>query len=165
MSKDTVQKVTLEQWVNEHEKLLTASGVFGALTAYFSQLAGSGKYISFTSLVLFLLLTAEVYITLPWSRATIRLELFAYAFCGLLVATAFYFAGLYWHPLLSSTYGPSWLGIAYPLLLAWVYRKLGIFQWSRNYGKKHKWRGLIVNVILILLFGVITMALAFGTLF
>jgi hypothetical protein len=144
MSVSDQQKVTLEQWVNEHEKLLTVTGIFGALTAYFSSLSGYAKYLAFVSLTLFILLTVETYLTFPWSRASNRLYYFAFGFVFLIVYSGYYFVQIYWRPLLSSRHAYTWFGYIYIFAVSAAFERLKVFRWMRSYKSDSKWRKRIV---------------------
>lgn len=138
------QKVTLKQWVDDNEKILTVTGVFGALAAYFSQLPGYGKNIALTCLVLFIILTAQVFFTFPFSRATETLNLFAEVFCFFLIMSGFYFIQRYWHVMLSSQYSGLLAGYSYMFILGLVYKKMNVYTRVNVYATKHNLKWWIV---------------------
>lgn len=144
LSASDKQKVTLEQWVNEHEKLLTVAGVFGALTAYFSSLSGYARYLAFVSLTLFILIAFETYLTFPWSRASNRLYYFGFGFFFLVIYAGYYFAQLYWRPLLSSRHAYTWFGYIYIFAISAVFERLRLFTWAITYKSDNKWKKRIV---------------------
>jgi hypothetical protein len=71
------KRLSLKEWIDDNEKLLTVTGVFAALTAYFSTLKEPYNYTGILSFGLFLLLLIEVWLSIPkLSYCALRLKLF-----------------------------------------------------------------------------------------
>ncbi len=109
MSASSSKRVTLKEWIDDNEKLLTVTGVFAALTAFLAQLptpqtpanATATKativlipnvqyYVTFCSLIAFLLLLIEVWASFP-DKTSDRLGLFRWVFLGMFAFLVIYF--------------------------------------------------------------------------
>ncbi len=69
------EKKDLRWFIQENYKLLTAMGVFGGLTTLFTRLENA-SYLAFLSLMMFLVLSYEVWTAFPKSKTAITLIIF-----------------------------------------------------------------------------------------
>ncbi len=83
------EKVQIKKFIDDHHRIITIIGVFGALTGFF--IVNEIIFGAFFSLMIFLLLSWELWINFPKSeKATYRLQMFEFFFIGLVLALGAY---------------------------------------------------------------------------
>jgi hypothetical protein len=149
MSSSETKKVTLKQWIDDNERLLTVTGVFVALSAYFSQLSGIGRYLVIITFAMSLLLLVEVYSSFPKKGdMSYRLVAFSAALFALVLYMGVYFAETYRTFLLESS--GIWLWIVYLLVLGLVLEKTGARKWLAPYLHRTGWKGFLWYFVVII---------------
>ena len=87
---ETIEKKDIEYFINKHYKMITTMGVFGALTAFLTQLQEFSDLASVT-LIIFLFLTWELLIKFPdSSESTLKLFSLGLLFIALLFGVGFF---------------------------------------------------------------------------
>jgi len=146
MSSADSHKVTLKEWINDNERLLTVTGVFVALSAYFSQLTGMGRYLVFISFAMSLLLLVEVWTSLPKDKEkTYPLTFFRMGLFVLVLYMGGYFVETYRTPLLE--YSAMWLWGVYLSVEIVVLQKTGAGKWLAFNWHRSGWKGFISSII------------------
>ena len=134
-------RITLEKWVRDNDRLLEVTGVFGAITAYFSQLPNQkvGYVLSLVSLLAFLLLLYEVLGTFP-EHASVTLTGFQFALVGIFAMSGVYVVVTYWAILLDGLF--LVIALTYWLAVSALIRRFQIFTKLRSnvddYTSRHK---------------------------
>lgn len=154
MSQEKDSPKTLESFIEKYEKLLTVMGVFGGLTALFTQIEG-GTILVFLTFSIFFLLGMELYAKFPaWKELAkggedaIRLFIFRILLTVLVIGIAVYL--LYYY----STYSALAV-IEIGLLCTIVFGEIlspKIFKWLQKHEKITYFFGAIITGILGLLF-------------
>jgi hypothetical protein len=89
---DIGETVSLNDFINENEKILSILGVFIAVAVFAKDLPikSLGHMISFLSFGIIILLSLEITFSLPYSEAEIRLKLFGNLFITSIIILSFY---------------------------------------------------------------------------
>lgn len=82
------KKLSLKEYIDDNDKLLTAMGVMGGLAAFFTTVK-DGQYLAFLSFAMLLVLDVELIIEFyknkPWDSTLILFETFLEGFVGAIV--------------------------------------------------------------------------------
>jgi hypothetical protein len=144
----TKSPLTLKEFVEDNDKLLTAMGVMGALAAFFATVK-NGQYIAFLSVGLLFVLYIELYKGLYKIRArSDTLSLFITIATGFPVAIYIFIAQTYWE---------NFRGYFVPLTSVAAIGLL-IPRLKRKFGNK-KW--IIIYILIVAIFLVIYEILLF----
>jgi hypothetical protein len=139
------KRLSLKEWIDDNEKLLTVTGVFAALTAYFSTLKEPYNYTGILSFGLFLLLLIEVWLSIPkLSYCALRLKLFQ---IGLFMFTSLvggYFVESYRSILLKTSIG--WSFLLYSMGLFGLVEMKHFQEWLQAHTKKHESIGGMIQL-------------------
>ena len=113
------------------------TGVFAALTAYFSQVPEHRGYLApvqiSCTLAMFLLLLIEVFASIP-KNVTYRLMAFDLALFLFFLLVERYFVQTYRQALMR--YSFVWLWFVYMRALAWLFEREDIVEWVRPHAKR-----------------------------
>ena len=91
----TRKSITLKEFINENDKLLTAIGVMGALAAFFTTV-NNGEYLAFLSFAMLLVLYSELYKSLfRVKNSEGTMYLFQYISMGFPVVVGIFMAETY----------------------------------------------------------------------
>ena len=137
-------EITLKEFVEDNQSLLTVAGVFAALTAFFSFASEENPYTSFFTFVIFLLLCWELWISFPENeKASFNLKIFEYFFMFLVFSVAIQILIEYRDLILQ--FSPFiFIGI-YTLLVLKFVDRLKYFMFVRKIAEKHKNLGPLIR--------------------
>jgi hypothetical protein len=141
-------KKGLHQFVEENDKLLSVFGIFGALTAFFAQL----KYdaVTGTSFLAFFLLAMEVWFSFPKSEeASIRLQLFEFAFFAMFLSLGGYLITAYQNLLwqISSLILFVIFAGVYSLVVIGAFRRFGIPDKISAFESRSKRLNMLIRTV------------------
>jgi hypothetical protein len=151
------EKKDIEYFINKHYRLITTMGVFGALTAYLSQLQGFADLASIT-FIIFIFLTWELFIKFPdASKSTLKLISLSLLVGILLVGVALLVLVKY----VSKYYALFTLAFSfgiYSLLASKVSQRLRLFErLQKRINEKH-----YETVQMFVLLGIIVLVFVLG---
>lgn len=151
-------KKDLEDFINDHYRLIASIGVFGALTAYLDKLGGFGDLASIT-LIIFLFLTGVLLDKFPdAANSSLKLLSFSLLVGVLLIGVAIFILVTYvtkYYKLFIFAFS---LGI-YALAASKISQQSRLFERLKNrIGKKH-----YENAQMLVLIGIILLVFLLGT--
>lgn len=112
---DKIKIVTISEYINENQKLISVIGIFGALSAFFINLGEDAKYLAVLSFSIFLLVCWSAWVKIPKNDDTsIPLLLF-----GILLLLLVLNLVIFYHKRFSSDF-LSFLNVVIILLFFWI---------------------------------------------
>ena len=137
-------KTTLKEFIEKNYRLLTILGVFAALTSFFASAYPENYILSFSTFIMFLLISWEFWISFPESeKSSTNLNVFEYLFFALLLGVAGQIIMSYKDLLI--TFSSIIFFVIYSFLISKLIDRFELFLFVRNIAEKHMSLGPLIR--------------------
>ena len=157
-------KKSIKDFIHESHELITVMGVFAALSVYFSFNINTAidEFLSFFSLIIFLLICVEILISHPSSEhMSLSLALFQFCFIMFVISLIRYIFSI--HKVIVMIFLFPILLIIYFIVIFIMFRKFKIFKYVRKTAEKHKTLSWFIRDVDLLLIFVLSLLLSYFT--
>ncbi len=157
-------KKSMKEFIHESHELITVMGVFAALTVYFSFDINTpiDKFLSFFSLIIFLLMCVEIWKSFPLlEHSSLSLSLFQTFFLMFVLTLISYIYSIHKDIVMIFLY--PILTIIYFIVIFKIFDTFKIFKYVRKTAEKHKTLSpFIRNIDLLLILVLVALLLYFS---